>query len=123
MRHILFVDDEQQVLNGLQRLLRPRRHEWHMSFVLGGEAGLASLDEAPYDVIVCDMRMPGVDGATVLMHVQEHYPHMVRVVLSGHTELDGTLRALPVAHQFLSKPCDPDVLKEVIERTVALQGC
>jgi putative nucleotidyltransferase with HDIG domain len=121
MRRILFVDDEQGVLDGLRRLLRPRRHEWDMGFVLGGEAGMTQLAAEPYDVIVCDMRMPGVDGATLLKHVQDEYPQMVRIVLSGYTELEGTLQALPVAHQFLSKPCDPDLLKEVIERTCALQ--
>jgi putative nucleotidyltransferase with HDIG domain len=121
MRRILFVDDEQGVLDGLRRLLRPRRHEWDMGFVLGGEAGMTQLAAEPYDVIVCDMRMPGVDGATLLKHVQDEYPQMVRIVLSGYTALEGTLQALPVAHQFLSKPCDPDLLKEVIERTCALQ--
>ncbi|HLI25963.1 MAG TPA: response regulator [Chloroflexota bacterium] len=122
MKRILFVDDEPRVLEGLQRLLRPQRHQWEMVFVPSGEAALAALAERPFDVIVSDMRMPGMDGATLLRTVQARYPEMVRIILSGYSELESSLRTLPVAHQFLSKPCEPQVLREVIERACALQA-
>lgn len=122
MKRILFVDDEPRVLDALQRLLRPQRHHWEMVFVTSGEAALAALAERPFDVIVSDMRMPGMDGATLLRAVQARYPEMVRIILSGYSERESSLRTLPVAHQFLSKPCDPRVLREVIERACALQA-
>jgi len=120
MRHILFVDDEPRILAGLQRMLHGQRHEWDMVFVPGGEEALAELRSAPFDVIVSDMRMPGMDGATLLGRVREQFPNIVRIVLSGHTELEAALRTVPVAHQFLAKPCEADVLREVVERALNL---
>jgi HD-like signal output (HDOD) protein len=117
---VLFVDDEPSILDGLQRLLRSERDRWDAVYALGGEAAMAELERTPFDVIVSDMRMPRVDGAALLAHVREQYPNMVRIVLSGHTELESAMRAAPVAHQFLTKPCDAQVLKCTIRRALAL---
>ncbi len=120
MKRILFVDDEPKILEGLQRMLRPQRNEWEMAFAPGGEAALAMLEAETFDVIVSDMRMPVVDGAALLDAVREKYPGMLRVILSGYTELEASFRAVPVAHQFLLKPCDPDALRIAIERATSL---
>lgn len=120
MKRILFVDDEPKILEGLQRMLRPQRNEWEMAFAPGGEAALAMLEAETFDVIVSDMRMPVVDGAALLEIVREKYPGMLRVILSGYTELEASFRAVPVAHQFLLKPCDPDGLRIAIERATSL---
>jgi len=120
MKRILFVDDEVSILDGLRRMLRPMRTEWEMAFAPGGEAALTLLEAAPFDVIVTDMRMPGMDGASLLEIVREKYPGMLRIILSGYTELQASLRAVPVAHQFLLKPCDPDMLRNGIARATSL---
>jgi HD-like signal output (HDOD) protein len=70
----------------------------------------------PFDVIVTDMRMPVMDGAQLLERVQKRFPGVIRIILSGQFEMDAALRAAPVAHQFLSKPCDPDRLRGAIDR-------
>jgi putative nucleotidyltransferase with HDIG domain len=121
MRRIIFVDDEPNVLEGLRNLLRPYRKVWEMVFVGGGEEALAELEQASFDVIVSDMRMPKIDGAQLLRTVQEKYPKMVRIILSGHTEFEALIRSVPIAHQFLPKPCDPDLLKDILERACNLQ--
>lgn len=118
---ILFVDDEASILDGLQNLLHKQRHLWHMVFSQSGEAALAELQKAPFDVIVSDMRMPGMDGATLLAAVKDSYPNVARIVLSGQAERDALIKALPIAHQFLSKPCDGEMLRVVIERACRLQ--
>lgn len=120
MKTILFVDDEVSILDGLKRMLRPMRSEWEMAFAPGGEAALALLQESPFDVIVTDMRMPGMDGATLLEIVRERHPSTLRIILSGYTELQASLRAVPVAHQFLLKPCDPEMLRAGIARSTSL---
>jgi len=122
MRRVLFVDDESRILEGLRRMLRPQRHVWDMAFASGGEAALAMLESSSFDVIVSDMRMPGMDGATLLCRVRERFPHVVRVVLSGHTELSAALQVVPVAHQFLAKPCDAEMLRVAIERACHLKA-
>ncbi len=120
MKRILFVDDEVSILDGLKRMLRPMRTEWEMAFAPGGEAALSIMEAAPFDVIVTDMRMPGMDGASLLEIVRAKHPSMLRIILSGYTELQASLRAVPVAHQFLLKPCDPEMLRAGIARATSL---
>ena len=121
-QNILFVDDEPMLLQGLQRLLRPFRLEWDMSFVESGQAALAKLAEHPFDVIVSDMRMPGMNGADLLSEVMRRYPAMVRIVLSGHADKELVSKCVGVAHQYISKPCDPDQLKAMIRNACLLSG-
>lgn len=122
LKRILFVDDEPAVLEGLRNLLRKQRRVWKMTFALGGKAALEELAQAPFDVVVSDMRMPGMDGAELLRRVKELYPGVARVVLSGHADQEMVARALPVAQQYLSKPCDGEVLRGVIDRVCQLQS-
>jgi HD-like signal output (HDOD) protein len=121
MKRILFVDDEPLVLEGLQNVLRRQRSSWEMVFVGSGEAALAELAARPFDVIVTDMRMPRMDGGELLLRVQDRHPRTVRIVLSGQTEHDAARRLVNTAHQFLSKPCEGPLLKEVIERSCRVQ--
>jgi HD-like signal output (HDOD) protein/ActR/RegA family two-component response regulator len=115
VKRVLFVDDEPHVLDGLRRMLRPLRDEWRMSFATDGPAALRLLDAEPVDVIVSDMRMPGMDGASLLAAVCDRHPAVERIILSGYTDLDASLRAVTVAHQFLLKPCDPAMLRRAID--------
>ncbi len=121
MKRIVFVDDEGNVLNGLKRLLRPLRHEWEMSFCQSGDEALRTLADGPFDVIVSDMRMPGMDGAALLAAVMQRYPHVVRIVLSGQSSQESTVRSIGVAHQYLAKPCDSETLKQTVDRAFALR--
>jgi len=121
-RRILFVDDEPNVLSGLRNLLRKQRHQWDMLFATSGPEALAELAKSPVDVIVSDMRMPGMDGAALLTRVRDLYPQTARIVLSGHAERDAIARVVSVAHQFLSKPADAGAVQAVIERTCQFQS-
>ena len=120
-KRLLFVDDESKLLEGLQRMLRPMRHEWEMSFVQTAQEALEHLSRDAFDVIVSDMRMPGMDGAQLLGNVMKRYPLMVRIILSGHSDQELALNSVKAAHQFLSKPCDPETLKSVILRACSLR--
>lgn len=120
MKRVLFVDDEPRILEGLQRMLRPQRSVWEMNFAASGEEALHLMEAAPYDIVVSDMKMPRMDGAMLLEIVREKYPRSLRIVLSGYTELEASYRAVPVAHQFLLKPCDADKLRIAIERGTLL---
>lgn len=119
--HILFVDDERDVLDGLERMLRNMRKEWKMSFAESGEEALKLLAETPCDVVVSDMRMPRMDGAQLLSEVVKKYPNIVRIVLSGHSDKDIILKSVGAAHQYLAKPCDAETLKAVVEQACALR--
>jgi HD-like signal output (HDOD) protein len=121
MKRIVFVDDEPNVLDGLRRMLRSFRHEWSMEFAASGGEALALLAQAACDVLVTDMRMPGMDGAELLGEVRTRYPNVVRIVLSGQGDRDAVLRSVHVTHQYLAKPCDPQTLKATVLRACALR--
>ena len=118
---ILFVDDDQYLLEGLRDALRPYRRKWSMRFAHSGEEALAVLDDVTHDVVVTDLRMPVMDGATLLERVRDRSPSTVRIVLSGHAELRVVARAAGVAHQLLAKPCEAEQLAQVIERACAIR--
>ena len=118
---ILFVDDEPNVLSALRRMFHDMRGEWEMAFASGGQMGLAMIAEQPFDVVVADMRMPGMDGAEFLREAQTQNPGAIRIVLSGHSDRDMIMQTVRPAHQFLPKPCQPEELKAVISRSLALR--
>lgn len=122
MKRILFVDDEVNMLRSLQRMLRDMRREWEMVFVESGEAALRELAGSPFDVVVADVRMPGMTGLELLRRVRGEYPAVVRIILSGHFDQDAALGAVRLAHQSLYKPCQQDELKATIRRAFVLQN-
>ncbi len=118
---ILFVDDESNVLNGLRRMLRNMRGDWEMAFVDSGEKALEAMRGRKFDVIVSDMRMPGMDGAALLREVRRRHPRTARIILSGYSENETVLKTVGPAHQYLAKPCDPAMVIDTINRTLALR--
>jgi HD-like signal output (HDOD) protein len=121
LKRVLFVDDEPNVLDGLQRMLRPLRNDWTMEFAASGPCALTVLSENPFDVVVSDMRMPGMDGAQLLTEVRRLYPKTVRIVLSGQSDHELIMKTIGPAHQYLSKPCDAQELKDTVTRACALR--
>lgn len=118
---ILFVDDEPHILHGLNRMLYGMRDEFDMEFVDSGEKALDLLSRKPFDVIVSDMRMPGMNGADLLARIAELYPETIRFILSGHSDQHLILKSVGTTHQYLNKPCDPDTLKNAIRKATRLR--
>jgi DNA-binding NtrC family response regulator len=120
-RRILFVDDEPNVLSGLRRMLRSMREEWDFEFAGSGREALEVMQRTAVEVIVTDMRMPGMDGSQLLDEVLQRHPQVVRIVLSGQSDTETVLRSVRPTHQFLSKPCDAETLKATVARACALR--
>ena len=120
MTRLMFVDDEPFVLDALRRLLSRRRPDWDLAFAESGADALDEIRAGRFDVVVTDMRMPGMDGAELLDRVRELNPGIVRVVLSGQSDREAALRAVKVAHQFLAKPFDPPELEVALDRICGL---
>jgi HD-like signal output (HDOD) protein len=118
---ILFVDDEPNILAGLQRSLRPLQNEWEMAFCNSGAEALAKLAQQPVDVVVSDMRMPGMNGTELLAEIHRRYPQVVRIMLSGYADRDLSLNSLVPKHQFIAKPCKPEAIKATIGRACTLR--
>lgn len=119
-KKILFIDDEPNILSGLKRMLRSLRKEFHLEFTESGKKALEIMEQHDFDVVVSDMRMPGMDGATLLAEIQKRFPYSIRIMLSGQANEESIMRTVGVVHQFLAKPCDPEHLKAVLLRVCAL---
>jgi HD-like signal output (HDOD) protein/CheY-like chemotaxis protein len=118
---IVFVDDELNILQAMGRSFHSMRSEWNMEFVSSGAAALQSLAKNPADVIVSDMRMPGMDGWQLLAEVKKLYPQTVRLVLSGYADPSSVMLAVGSAQRYLAKPCESDALKAAIVQTQMLR--
>lgn len=114
---VLFVDDETNILLGIKRMLRSLRKEYDFYFADSGRAALEIIENHNIDIVVSDMRMPGMDGADFLTAVKENHPQIIRIMLTGQADEDSVFRTVNVVHQFLSKPCEPELLKDVLCRS------
>jgi len=111
---VLFVDDEASALSAIKRNLR-KAFEVHLAD--GGEAGLKTIEtEGPFPVIVSDMCMPGMNGAKFLAATRKRWPDSVRVLLTGHGDMDSAIAAVNegMIFRFLTKPCSLELLTEVV---------
>jgi len=118
---ILFVDDEPKLLDGLRRMLHPMRKDWDMVFAHSGSEALDLLAQSPFNVIVSDMKMPRMDGHQLLTSVKAKYPQVARIALSGQTSRETFLHSAGPIHQFLSKPCTAETLKNAIARVCSFR--
>jgi CheY-like chemotaxis protein len=115
---VLFVDDEPNVLDGIRRQLRNRVE---LETATSGAAGLDIIrSQGPFAVVVSDMRMPEMDGARFLARVNEISPETVRMVLSGHADLESTIAAVNEGRvfRFLLKPCSSETLFGVVKNGI-----
>ena len=122
MIKILFVDDQKNILDGLRRMLHTMNGEWKMSFAESGADALAMLENEEVDVLVTDMKMPAMDGFQLLNEVSERYPQTIRIILSGYSEKEINMKSVGIAHQYLSKPCETQVIKSTISRVCSLRN-
>ena len=116
--NILCVDDEPRVVEGLALALRK---DYRVHTALSGDEGLQRLREVKgIAVVISDMRMPGMDGATFLKRVMRNHPEITRMLLTGETGRDAAVQAVNEGQifRFLTKPCPQDQLKSAIEAAV-----
>lgn len=117
---ILCVDDEANILSALRRLFRPHGYAVHVAN--SGAEGLAVLEREHIDLIISDMRMPLMDGATFLTEARKRQPDTVRLLLTGYADMESTIAAINSGQiaRYISKPWnDQDVLltvREALER-------
>lgn len=118
---ILAVDDEEQVLTALRRVFRGAGFE--ITVAGSGKEGLDILKDHMFDIILSDMRMPEMDGATFLAKSMTLQPDARRILLTGYSDQESTIRAINEGqvHQYLSKPWDNQALRDVIASEAVLK--
>ena len=114
---ILFVDDEPSVLNGLRRSLRDREVVWEMLFLNSPEEAIAKSRACPVDIVVSDMRMPGMNGVELIIALRRYMPEAGYIILTGAADLRGAIDSINMAgiHRYFTKPCPSFLLKEGID--------
>lgn len=118
---ILAVDDEQQVLSALRRVFRGAGFK--VQVANSGAEGLALLKDNEFDILLSDMRMPEMDGATFLSKSIEFLPNARRILLTGYSDQESTIRAINEGqvHQYLSKPWDNKALRDVVAEEAVIK--
>ena len=105
----LLVDDEEDFLKTLIKRLGKRRV--NAEGAVNGEEALMILDRNPVDVVVLDVRMPGMDGIEVLREIKKKYPLIEVVMLTGHASMEVAIEGMEIgAFDYLMKPVDIDEL-------------
>lgn len=122
MPRVLFVDDDQAILDAFRRLLRHKRTVWNMTFVPSADAAIAEIALENFPVVVTDLAMPGKTGMDLIRHVNEQAPSSRCIILSGTADLQTATEIVNAVRvfRFYTKPCDMDDLTEGIE--AALQS-
>jgi DNA-binding NtrC family response regulator len=116
---ILFVDDEENVLESMKREFH--KEPYSLRFALSGPKALDILRTDTVSVIVSDMRMPMLDGVAFLRKAKRAQPNAVRIILSGHADMETVLRAIASGDiwRFLVKPWEHDDLLDTVSKAVA----
>ena len=118
MAHILVVDDDASVAGALGRFLDSEGHDGRV--VSGVGEGLAAIDRARPDLVMMDIRMPGVDGLAGLDQMQSRFPDLCVVMMTAYGTSQTSIDAMRAgAFDYLTKPLDLDELRRVIARAVA----
>lgn len=115
---VLCVDDEANILSALRRLFRPCGYV--VTVAASGEEGLVILDQAPFDLVISDMRMPGMSGAQFLEEVSTRWPDTMRLLLTGYADIDSTIDAVNKGRIFhyVSKPWDDKALLLIVRHAL-----
>ncbi len=118
---ILFVDDEENIISAIKRMMHPMKNKWDVFFATDGNKALEILNKEKIDVIISDIRMPGLNGTQLLTKVKEKYPEVIRITLSGYSDENLALKNTRIVHQSLIKPTNSQAIKKTIERTIYLR--
>lgn len=122
-KRLLFVDDETMLLDLYKMVFEDEQDRWEISFAPGGQQALAIMDEQPIDVLVSDMRMPGMSGAELVQEVMRRHPKTSRLIMSGYADSEQIAQCLGATHQFIAKPFELQILRGTISRVCSLDSC
>jgi len=111
---ILLVDDETVFTNNMSKLLTARGYR--VTVANSGDIAIRELEEKDFDVVVLDLKMPGMDGITTLKEIKKLGVFTETLILTGHGSIDTAMEAIKLgAYDYLTKPCEIDELVDKIE--------
>jgi DNA-binding NtrC family response regulator len=118
--HILLIDDEAIALANLTHVFE--KEGYQVTACKDGESGLAEMQKQEFDLVLTDLRMPGIDGMDVLRHIRETTPEVPVIMITGHASLDSAVDAMKAgAYHYISKPFRLDEAREVVRGALNLR--
>src|SRR6267154_6767423 len=113
-RHLLIVEDEAPLRQAIAEQLED--HGYHVEQADSGEAAVARLADFAFDIIITDLRLPGIDGSAVVEAAVERYPDIIAIVITGYGTVKDAVEAIKRgARDFVSKPFQIDELLHVLD--------
>jgi response regulator RpfG family c-di-GMP phosphodiesterase len=122
-RHtVMLVDDEESILNSLRRLLRGKPYD--LLLATSGAQALSLFELHPIDMIVCDARMPFMDGPTLLREVHKRDPTCMNILLTGYADMSMITQAISDGYifRYISKPWDDEELQLALDEALQVQN-
>ncbi|MBN1599501.1 MAG: sigma-54-dependent Fis family transcriptional regulator [Bacteroidales bacterium] len=117
MAHVLAIDDEKSIRNTLKEILEYENHQ--VDLAEDGPSGLEIFKQNKFDVVLCDIKMPGMDGIEVLQQIVEHDHEIPVIMISGHGNIDTAVDAIKKgAYDFIEKPLDLNRLLVTIKNAL-----
>jgi response regulator RpfG family c-di-GMP phosphodiesterase len=121
-KRILFVDDDPTLVRAYTLVLQSQSARWEVRSATSAAAALELANREAFDIVVADMRMPGMSGVELIAEIRKRHPQTSRVVLSGVRDQEEVARCLGDTHQFIAKPVDLETLRATIERLCQLDA-
>ena len=122
--NILVVDDEKDMTRLLQRTLEPEIN-CRVSMAFSAKMAISIIDQEAFDLVICDIRMPGMDGFELLGHIRTNYPDLTVVMLTAFGNIESAVKAIKKgAYDFIAKPFEQDEIifkiRKALERSLLL---
>ena len=121
-KRILFVDDEPLLARTYVMVLQSQSDRWEVRSVTSAVQALELVNRLSFDVVVADLRMPGMNGVDLINEIRKHQPQASRVIISGIRDQEEVARCLGATHQFIPKPVDLQTLQDTLARICNLDA-
>ena len=115
--HILVVEDEQDMLLGLRKILSKQGH--HVQIAETGSIGAQKLEQSYFDIVITDLKMPGMDGMELLGKAKEVYSDIIVVMITGYGTVESAVEAMKLgAYDYITRPFDPERIRTVVRKAL-----
>lgn len=122
MKKILVIDDDRNILQSFKRAFHFMHKEWKVVLCDNGRDAFELIQtDGPFDLIISDLRLPGLSGIDLFKKVKESFPDTIRFSLTGYPESSLLMEAASVSHRLISKPCEAKTLIALIKNSLLLR--